>query len=74
MPKKFGHTPNRRVVALRDAVQRIEVAVDWRRSDDSEPALVPPFYRLEQSVIDKVPARADSSRPIAGRWRAASRR
>jgi serine/threonine protein kinase len=45
---------------------------DWRRSDDSEPALFPPFYRLEQSVIDKVPARADSSRPIAGRWRAAS--
>jgi 2-methylisocitrate lyase-like PEP mutase family enzyme len=34
MPKKFGHTPNRRVVALRDAVQRIEVAVDSRRSDD----------------------------------------
>jgi 2-methylisocitrate lyase-like PEP mutase family enzyme len=34
MPKKCGHTPNRRVVPLRDAVQRIEVAVDSRRSDD----------------------------------------
>lgn len=34
MPKKCGHTPNRRVVPLRDAVQRIEVAVDSRRSTD----------------------------------------
>lgn len=34
MPKKCGHTPNRRVVPLRDAVQRIEVAVDARRSED----------------------------------------
>ena len=33
-PKKCGHTPNRRVVPLRDAVRRIEVAVDSRRSDD----------------------------------------
>ena len=34
MPKKCGHTPGRRVVPLRDAVRRIEVAVDARRSDD----------------------------------------
>ena len=34
MPKKCGHTPGRRVVALKDAVRRIEVAVDARRSDD----------------------------------------
>ena len=33
-PKKCGHTPNRRVVSLQDAVRRIEVAVDSRRSDD----------------------------------------
>ncbi|MBU1358711.1 MAG: isocitrate lyase/PEP mutase family protein [Gammaproteobacteria bacterium] len=33
-PKKCGHTPNRRVVPLREAVRRIEVAVDARRSDD----------------------------------------
>ena len=33
-PKKCGHTPNRRVVALPDAVRRIEVAVDSRRSRD----------------------------------------
>lgn len=33
-PKKCGHTPNRRVVALADAVRRIEVAVDARRSRD----------------------------------------
>jgi 2-methylisocitrate lyase-like PEP mutase family enzyme len=34
MPKRCGHTPNRRVVALADAVRRIEVAVDARRSRD----------------------------------------
>jgi 2-methylisocitrate lyase-like PEP mutase family enzyme len=33
-PKKCGHTPNRRVVPLADAVKRIEVAVEARRSDD----------------------------------------
>ena len=33
MPKKCGHTPNRRVVPLADAVKRIEVAVESRRSD-----------------------------------------
>jgi len=32
MPKKCGHTPNRRVVPLADAVKRIEVAVESRRS------------------------------------------
>ena len=31
-PKKCGHTPNRRVVPLEDAVKRIEVAVEARRS------------------------------------------
>ena len=34
MPKKCGHTPGRRVVALKDAVRRIEVAVQARRSTD----------------------------------------
>ncbi len=34
MPKKCGHTPNRRVVPLQDAVKRIEVAVEARRSAD----------------------------------------
>jgi 2,3-dimethylmalate lyase len=33
-PKKCGHTPNRRVVPLADAVKRIEVAMESRRSDD----------------------------------------
>lgn len=33
-PKKCGHTPNRRVVPLEDMVQKIEVAVDSRQSDD----------------------------------------
>ena len=33
-PKKCGHTPNRRVIALEDMVAKIEVAVDSRRSDD----------------------------------------
>lgn len=33
-PKKCGHTPNRRVVPLADAVRKIEVAADSRRSDD----------------------------------------
>jgi len=34
MPKKCGHTAGRRVVPLREAVRRIEVAVDARRSAD----------------------------------------
>ena len=34
-PKKCGHTPNRRVVSLSDAVRRVEVAVDARRSKDT---------------------------------------
>jgi 2-methylisocitrate lyase-like PEP mutase family enzyme len=34
MPKKCGHTPNRRVVPLADAVKRIEVAVESRSSSD----------------------------------------
>src|ERR1700704_5776270 len=33
-PKKCGHTPNRRVVPLEDAVKRIAVAVESRRSAD----------------------------------------
>lgn len=33
-PKKCGHTPNRRVIPLKDMLQKIEVAVDSRRSDD----------------------------------------
>lgn len=35
MPKKCGHTPNRRVVPLKDMLRRIEVAVDSRRHDDT---------------------------------------
>ena len=34
MPKKCGHTPNRRVVPLADMLKRIEVAVESRRSAD----------------------------------------
>jgi 2-methylisocitrate lyase-like PEP mutase family enzyme len=34
MPKKCGHTPNRRVVPLKDMLKRIEVALDARRSKD----------------------------------------
>jgi len=34
VPKKCGHTPDRRVVPIADAVKRIEVAVEARRSDD----------------------------------------
>jgi 2-methylisocitrate lyase-like PEP mutase family enzyme len=34
VPKKCGHTPNRRVVPLADALKRIEVAVEARRRDD----------------------------------------
>ena len=35
MPKKCGHTPNRRVIPTEDMVQKIEVALDARRSDDT---------------------------------------
>ena len=35
MPKKCGHTPDRRVVRLPDMLRRIEVAVDSRRHDDT---------------------------------------
>ena len=35
MPKKCGHTPNRRVIPLEDMVQKIEVALEARRSDDT---------------------------------------
>lgn len=34
MPKKCGHTPNRRVLPLADALKRIEVALEARRSRD----------------------------------------
>ena len=34
MPKKCGHTPNRRVVPLAEAVKRVEVAVEARKSGD----------------------------------------
>jgi len=34
VPKKCGHTPGRRVVPLEDAVKRVEVAVEARRSPD----------------------------------------
>ena len=35
MPKKCGHTPNRRVIPIEDMVQKIEVALDARRNDDT---------------------------------------
>jgi len=35
MPKKCGHTPNRRVVPAQDMVRKIEVAVEARRNDDT---------------------------------------
>jgi 2-methylisocitrate lyase-like PEP mutase family enzyme len=35
MPKKCGHTPNRRVIPLEDMVQKIEVALDARRNGDT---------------------------------------
>ena len=35
MPKKCGHTPNRRVVPLADMVRKIEVALDSRASADT---------------------------------------
>ncbi len=34
IPKKCGHTPNRRVVSIAEAVKRIEVAVGARKSSD----------------------------------------
>src|SRR3954465_11367479 len=34
MPKKCGHTPNRRVVPVKDMLRRIEVALDSRKSAD----------------------------------------
>lgn len=35
MPKKCGHTPNRRVIPLANMLRRIEVAVESRRHDDT---------------------------------------
>lgn len=35
MPKKCGHTPGRRVIALEDMVRKIEVALDARVRDDT---------------------------------------
>ena len=35
MPKKCGHTPNRRVIAIEDMVQKIEVACEARRNADT---------------------------------------
>ena len=35
MPKKCGHTPNRRVIAAADMCRKIEVAVDARTSTDT---------------------------------------
>ncbi len=35
MPKKCGHTPNRRVVPMQDMVRKIAVAVEARRSADT---------------------------------------
>ena len=35
MPKKCGHTPNRRVVPMEDMVKKIEVAIESRLHDDT---------------------------------------
>ena len=35
MPKKCGHTPNRRVIPLEDMVHKIAVALEARRNDDT---------------------------------------
>ena len=35
MPKKCGHTPGRRVVPIEEMVQKIQVAADARRHDDT---------------------------------------
>src|SRR5919108_2219590 len=35
MPKKCGHTPNRRVIPMADMCRKIEVAVDARQSSDT---------------------------------------
>lgn len=35
IPKKCGHTPGRRVVPMADMVQKVKVAVDARRSEDT---------------------------------------
>src|SRR3979490_259904 len=35
MPKKCGHTPNRRVISARDMCRKIEVAVDARTRPDT---------------------------------------
>jgi 2,3-dimethylmalate lyase len=35
MPKKCGHTPNRRVIDARDMCRKIEVAIDARRREDT---------------------------------------
>jgi len=35
MPKKCGHTPNRRVIAAEEMVKKLQVALDARRSDDT---------------------------------------
>jgi len=35
VPKKCGHTPNRRVVPLKDMMKRVEVALDARKSSDT---------------------------------------
>jgi 2-methylisocitrate lyase-like PEP mutase family enzyme len=34
-PKKCGHTPNRRVIPIEDMVQKITVALEARRNDDT---------------------------------------
>lgn len=35
MPKKCGHTPNRRVIAAEEMVKKLQVAIEARRSDDT---------------------------------------
>lgn len=60
MPKKCGHTPNRRVVPLRDAVQRIEVAVDSRRSSD--------FLVIARTDDGRLRGDGADPAPSAGPW------
>ena len=79
-PKKCGHTPNRRVVALPDAVRRIEVAVDSRRSRDLPTPGAPVTSTARAAISSRQLARLISrscsscSRPTNGVERPSSRR
>lgn len=59
IPKKCGHTPNRRVVPLEDAVKRVEVAVEARRSRISSSSRAPtraPAWGWTQPFVARRPS------------------